>query len=207
MAPTFLPPALLLLPALLFPLALLRGYHLCRSSSAKESRRSIQRTVHDHEGDGAEHIADITTGRATMFASLARPGIVDEARTRLEMQAEFHCFFSRLARPETCSSAPKICSLKPLPLEAQFHSGKARPARSEQSVLSFSVNRSSFLIGELLLGKLSETVVVVGNAPHDRPGFLVGHLIGNRASFLCTKAPMPRVPKTNFLHGITSISG
>jgi hypothetical protein len=35
----------------------------------------------------------------------------------------------------------------------------------------------------------------------------VGHLIGNRASFLCTKAPMPRVPKTNFLHGITSISG
>src|SRR5262245_48219955 len=78
----------------------------------------------------APSIADITTGRATMFASLARPGIVDEARTRLEMQAEFHCFFSRLARPETCSSAPKICSLKPLPLEAQFHSGKARPARS-----------------------------------------------------------------------------
>src|SRR5262249_40583600 len=107
----------------------------------------------------------------------------------------------------TCLSAPKICSLKPLPLEAQFHSGKARPARSEQSVLSFSVNRSSFLIGELLLGKLSETLVVVGNAPHDRPGFLGGHLIGNRASFLCTKAPMPRVPKTNFLHGITSISG
>jgi hypothetical protein len=34
-----------------------------------------------------------------------------------------------------------------------------------------------------------------GNAPHDRPGFLVGHLIGNRASFLCTKAPMLRVPR------------
>jgi hypothetical protein len=45
----------------------------------------------------------------------------------------------------------------------------------------------------LLLGNLSETVVVVGNAPHDRPGVLVGHLIGNRASFLCTKAPMLRV--------------
>jgi hypothetical protein len=59
----------------------------------------------------------------------------------------------------------------------------------------------------LLLGKLSEAVVVVGNAPHDRAGFLVSHLIGNRASFLCTKAPMVRVPDTNFLQGITSISG
>ena len=46
-----------------------------------------------------------------------------------------------------------------------------------------------------------------GNAPHDRPGFLVCHLIGNRASFLRTKAPMLRVPETNFLHGIRSISG
>jgi hypothetical protein len=73
--------------------------------------------------------------------------------------------------------------------------------------LSFIANRSSFLIGELLLSKLSETIVVVGNAAHDRPGFLVSHLIGNRASFLCTKAPMLRIPETNFLHGITSISG
>src|SRR5262249_9453737 len=48
--------------------------------------------------------------------------------------------------------------------------------------LSFWANRSFFLIGELLLGNLSKTVVVHGNAPHDRPGFLVGHLIGNRAS-------------------------
>src|SRR5262245_15040271 len=85
-----------------------------------------------------------------------------------------------------------------------FHSDRARPGRSEQSVLSFVANRSSFLIGELLRGKLSETVVVQGNAPHDCPGFLVGHLIGNRASFLCTKAPMLRVPETNFLQGITS---
>ena len=75
-----------------------------------------------------------------------------------------------------------------------------------QSVLSFIASRSSFLIGELLLGNLSETVVVVGNAPHDRPSFLVGHLVGNRASLLCTKAPMLRVPETNFLHGITSIA-
>ena len=74
-------------------------------------------------------------------------------------------------------------------------------------ILSLVANRSSFLIGELLLGKLSEAVVVQGNAPHDRPGFLVSHLIGNRASFLCTKAPMPRIPETNFLQGITSISG
>ena len=46
----------------------------------------------------------------------------------------------------------------------------------------------------MLLGNLSKMVVVVSNAPHDRPGFLVGHLIGNRASFLCTKAPMIRIP-------------
>src|SRR5262245_32170753 len=63
-----------------------------------------------------------------------------------------------------------------------------------QGALSFWSSNSSFLIGELLLGKLSETVVVVGNAPHDRPCFLVCHLIGNRACFLCTKAPIPRVP-------------
>jgi hypothetical protein len=35
----------------------------------------------------------------------------------------------------------------------------------------------------LHLGKLSETVIVHGNAPHNRPRFLVNHLIGNRASF------------------------
>ena len=44
-------------------------------------------------------------------------------------------------------------------------------------------SRSSILSGKLDLGELSETVVVVGNAPHDRSGFLVGHLVGNRASF------------------------
>ena len=36
---------------------------------------------------------------------------------------------------------PKICLLKPLPLEAQFHADRARPGRSEQSVLSFVANR------------------------------------------------------------------
>jgi len=65
-------------------------------------------------------------------------------------------------------------------------------ARREQSVLSFSPN--PFLIGKLLLGKLSKAVVVHGNAPHDRARSLVSHLIGNCASFLCTNAPMPRVP-------------
>src|SRR5262245_11333153 len=30
-------------------------------------------------------------------------------------------------------------------------------------------------------------------SPRNRPRFLVSHLIGNRASFLCTKAPMRRV--------------
>src|SRR5262249_41640073 len=71
-------------------------------------------------------------------------------------------------------------------------------------VLASIASRSFFLSGQLFLGNLSETVVVVGNAPHDRPGFLVGHLIGNRANFLCTKPPMLRIPETNFLHGITS---
>jgi len=49
-----------------------------------------------------------------------------------------------------------------------------------QSVLSFITNRSSFLSSELLLSKLSETVVVVGNPPHNRPRFLVGHLSGRQ---------------------------
>src|SRR5215813_11063237 len=103
----------------------------------------------------------------------------------------------------SCLSAPKTCSLKPSPLEAQFHSDRARPGLSEQSVLSFIASRSSFLIGEF--GKLSETVVVVGNAPHDRPSFLVGHLVGNRANFLCTNAPIPS-PRRTFLDGITKTS-
>src|SRR5262249_25576651 len=76
----------------------------------------------------------------------------------------------------------------------------------EQSVLSFIANRSSFLIGELLLGKLGETVVVQGNAPHDRAGFLVCHLIGNRASFLCTEAPMRRIQNEVSGHQLTSTS-
>src|SRR6266487_1013273 len=53
----------------------------------------------------------------------------------------------------------------------------------------------NFVIPPDVFGQtLSETVVVHGNVPHDRPRSLVSHLIGNRASFLCTKAPMLRVP-------------
>src|SRR5262249_20751148 len=78
-------------------------------------------------------------------------------------------------------------------------SAKAAGGTSNQLHLrshrSSSSSSSSCLIDELLLRKLSETVVVVGNAPDDRPSFLVVHLIGNRASFLCTKAPMRRVQK------------
>src|SRR5262249_40608353 len=72
-----------------------------------------------------------------------------------------------------------------------------------QSVLSFI---AFFLIGELLFGNLSETVVVVGNAPHDGPSFLVCHLIGNRASFLCTKAPVRRIQNEVSGHQLTSTS-
>src|SRR5262252_1908482 len=75
-----------------------------------------------------------------------------------------------------------------------------------QGALSFWSNRSSFLIGELLLGNLSETVVVQGNPAHNRPCCLVGHLVGNRASFLCTKAPMRRIPNEVSGHQLTSTS-
>jgi hypothetical protein len=71
-------------------------------------------------------------------------------------------------------------------------------------VLASIAIRPSFLIGELLLGKLSETVVVVGDAPHDRPGFLMCHLVGNCASFLSSKAPMLRVPSKLSDHQLTS---
>src|SRR6516162_1552509 len=94
-----------------------------------------------------------------------------------------------------------------LPQLSVFSPNRAKRHFWTDGILSLVANRSSFLIGELLLGKLSEAVVVQSNAPHDRPGFFVSHLIGNRASFLCTKAPMLRVPETNFLQGITSISG
>jgi hypothetical protein len=72
-------------------------------------------------------------------------------------------------------------------------------------VLASIVNRSSFLIEDLLLSNLGETVVIHGYAPHDGPRPLVSHLVGNRASFLCTKAPMLRVPdKLSGWHSITS---
>src|SRR5262249_23407106 len=87
-----------------------------------------------------------------------------------------------------------------------FHSDRARFRWSKQSVLSFFASRSFFLTGELLLGNLSETVIVVGNAPHDRSCFLVCHLIGNRASFLCTKAPMRRIPNEVSGHQLASTS-
>src|SRR5215831_6465769 len=75
-----------------------------------------------------------------------------------------------------------------------------------QPVLASIAIRPSFLIGELRLGKLSETVVVVGDAPHDRPGFLMCHLVGNCASFLSSKAPMLRVPSKLSDHQLTSTS-
>ena len=74
------------------------------------------------------------------------------------------------------------------------------------SRLASIASRSFFLSEKLLLRKLSETVVVVGNAPYDRPGFLVGHLVGNRASFLCTKAPLCRVPDELLTISLTSSS-
>src|SRR5260370_283232 len=57
-------------------------------------------------------------------------------------------------------------------------------------VLASIVNGSSFLVGDLHLGKLGETVVVHGYAPHNGPRSFVSHLVGNRAGFPCTKAPM-----------------
>jgi hypothetical protein len=68
-------------------------------------------------------------------------------------------------------------------------------------VLASILNVPLFLIGNLLLGKLGETVVVHGYAPHNGPRSFVSHLVGNRASFLCTKAPMTG-SQTSFLDGI-----
>src|SRR6516164_10352511 len=79
-----------------------------------------------------------------------------------------------------------------LPQLSVFSPNRAKRHFWTDGILSLVANRSSFLIGELLLGKLSEAVVVQGNAPHDRPGFLVGHLIGNRASFICTSGSQKR---------------
>src|SRR5262245_29687903 len=70
----------------------------------------------------------------------------------------------------------------------------APPGLSRGSPIGARSIAPLFLSGELLLGKLSEAAVVVGNAPHNRPRFLVAHLVGNRSSFLCTEAPLRRVP-------------
>jgi hypothetical protein len=66
--------------------------------------------------------------------------------------------------------------------------------RASAPVLASIVNRSPSLIGELLLGKLGEPVVVCRDAPHNAPRDFVSHLVGNRAGFLSTKAPMLRIP-------------
>src|SRR5262249_45234993 len=63
-----------------------------------------------------------------------------------------------------------------------------------RTALASIASLSSFLSDKLLLRKLGETVIVVGNAPYDRPRFFVGHLVGNRASFFCTKSPLCMVP-------------
>src|SRR6516165_4090649 len=88
--------------------------------------------------------------------------------------------------------------------------GQVRVRRSGRQryhpVLASIAIRFSFLIGELHLGKLSETIVVHGNAPHNRPRSLMCYLIGNRAGFLCTKAPMLRVPDELSDHQLTSTS-
>jgi hypothetical protein len=62
--------------------------------------------------------------------------------------------------------------------------------------------RTSFLSGKLLLGKLSEAVVVVRNAPHDSPCCLMCHLVCYGSGHFCTEAPMLRMLPDDFLDGI-----
>jgi hypothetical protein len=90
--------------------------------------------------------------------------------------------------PKACTDESRLFGNRWLPQYAHGVSNR---------FLSFSSNYR-FLMRELHLGKLSETVVVHGNAPHHRSRFLVSHLIGNRARFLCTKAPMRRVPESGW---------
>src|SRR5215470_9998895 len=101
------------------------------------------------------------------------------------------------------------------PPPARIGPGRPAPAmglgtaESWKTAISMLASKSNAVppSKELHVGKLSETVIVHGNAPHNRQRFVVNHLIGNRASFLCTKAPMLRmIPETNFLQGMTSIS-
>jgi len=108
----------------------------------------------------------------------------------------------------TSAVGPKIPSTKAVKA-GPFHQPTIRrqiaslALQRHYPVLASIASRSFFLIGELLLGNLSKTVVVVGNAPHDRPSLLVCHLIGNRASFLCTKRQWSG-SQTNLLDGMGS---
>jgi hypothetical protein len=82
--------------------------------------------------------------------------------------------------------------------EAKF-ANEARPVLAvsgQHPGLASIASRSFFLSGQLLLGNLNKTVVVVGNAPHDRPSFLVCHLIGNPCELPLHETPMLRAKRT-----------
>src|SRR5499433_3085232 len=122
-------------------------------------------------------VATGATFASVIWAGTSGPGLPQlAARTT-------RCFRAARARRRQHCHAHRV-------LMAQGPGGAhTRTEGVSNRFLSISINR---FLNELHLGKLSETVVVHGNAPHDRPRFLVNHLIGNRPSFLCTKAPMLR---------------
>jgi hypothetical protein len=93
-------------------------------------------------------------------------------------------------------NACRRCRREGKRLLAKF-ANEARPVLAvsgQHPGLASIASRSFFLSGQLLLGNLNKTVVVVGNAPHDRPSFLVCHLIGNPCELPLHEAPMLRVP-------------
>ena len=79
------------------------------------------------------------------------------------------------------------------PRSEAFHRAEIKGARDAplgrhmRPVLASILNIPLFLIGNLLLGKLGETVIIHGYALHNGPRESSGR---QPASFLCTKAPM-----------------
>ena len=72
-----------------------------------------------------------------------------------------------MAHKQRCDLRARLSASLSRPRPHPQLSAARRPLRAKGVYSSFSCNR--FLIRELRLGKLSETVVVHGNAPHDRP--------------------------------------
>src|SRR5437016_1932917 len=71
-----------------------------------------------------------------------------------------------------------VTSLRSVLPYCEYHLPDAPLGRHMRPVLTSILNVPLFLIGNLLLGKLGETAVVHGYAPHNGPRSFVSHLVG-----------------------------